>query len=97
MVVYVTYGQAGGAKKDKAKTNEIMEAKRKEMQHDKHGNQFILGDFNAEPNSLDISRELIEDEQWIDVGEKAHWWGGRRTSALAKLAPKPDPPASMAF
>ena len=92
LVVYVTYGQAGGAKKDKAKTNEIMEANRKEMQHDRHGNQLILGDFNAEPNSLDISRELIEDE-----GRRPSGGGERRTSALAKLAPKRNPHALMAF
>ena len=54
------YGQAGGSKRDKANTDEFMEASRKEMTHDKHAIEMLMGDFNAEPNSLDVSKELID-------------------------------------
>ena len=45
------------------------------MQYDKHGVQFMMVDFNAEPKSLDVAKEMCEDQQWVDVGEKAWWWG----------------------
>ena len=34
---YIMYGQAGGRKSDKGKTQEIIEAGLAEMAHDKHG------------------------------------------------------------
>ena len=37
---------------------------------------LIIGDFNAEPNSLMQAKELIDEEAWIDVGAVASWWGG---------------------
>ena len=91
MIVYVQYGQAGGSRKDKAKTDEIMEASRKEMAHDKHAIQLMLGDFNVEPNSLDVSKELFEEEQWIDVGEKARWWGGTANEKTCQTRPQAKP------
>ena len=75
-VCYVLYGQAGGNNKDKSKTQEIMQACREEFPWDRHCVQFMLGDYNAEPNSLDLAKEMMEDQQWVDVGEKADWWGG---------------------
>ena len=44
-VCYVVYGQAGGNNKDKAKTQEIMQACGDEFPWDRHGVQFMLGDL----------------------------------------------------
>ena len=61
------------------------------MAHDKHGVQFMMGDFNVEPNKLDITREMIEDQQWIDVGEKAMWWGGTPNQNTCQTRPQAKP------
>lgn len=37
---------------------------------------IIIGDFNAEPNSLKGAEELMDEEGWIDAGAVASWWGG---------------------
>ena len=68
-----------------------MDASKGEMKHDRHGVQMLMGDFNAEPNSLDVSRELIEEEQWVDVGEKAHWWGGTPEEKTCQTRPQAKP------
>ena len=88
---YVIYGQAGSNKSNKTKTQEIMEAGIEEMAYDKHGVQFMLGDFNAEPNQLDISKELIEEHQWVDVGAKADWWGGEANQKTCQTRPQAKP------
>ena len=35
------------------------------------------GDFNATPCELQTVRELMREDQWTDVGDRAHWWGGK--------------------
>ena len=62
MIVYVTYGQAGGRNKDKAKSNDTIETGKGEMQHDKHSAKLIIEDFNAEPKSFNATKELIVDD-----------------------------------
>ena len=88
---YVIYGQAGGNRSNKERTQEIMGASVGEMAFDKHGVQYMLGDFNAEPNQLDIGRELIEEHQWVDVGAKADWWGGEANQKTCQTRPQAKP------
>ena len=33
----------------------------------------------------------MEDEQWIDVGEKAHWWGGTANECTCQTRPMAKP------
>ena len=51
----------------------------------------MLGDFNAEPNSLDLAKEMIEDQQWVDVGERAEWWGGTANQKTCQTRPQAKP------
>ena len=37
---------------------------------------MVLGDFNETPDKLSTMRELIKEEQWVDVGSVANWCGG---------------------
>ena len=49
---------------------------RQEMRFDGHNPTFVLGDFNARPNSLGPISELVREDQWTDLGHRANWWGG---------------------
>ena len=76
IVVFVIYGKSGGSKHARAITDAIIAAIRKEMGPCCNQPVLIMGDFNAEPNSLMQAKELMDDEAWIDVGAVASWWGG---------------------
>ena len=38
---------------------------------------IIQGDFNEVPSKLKTIQRMMEEHCWIDVGEVAHWWGGK--------------------
>ena len=76
IIVFVIYGKSGGSKHARGITEAIIAAIRKEMGPYCNQPVLIMGDFNAEPNSLMQAMELMEEEAWIDVGAVASWWGG---------------------
>ena len=80
IIVFVIYGKSGGSKHARGITEAIIAAIRKEI--GPHSNQpvLIMGDFNAEPNSFNQSRELIDEEAWIDVGLLHHGGEVRTTN-----------------
>ena len=36
---------------------------------------MIVGDFNKDPITFQTIRELKKEEQWVDLGDVANWWG----------------------
>jgi len=76
IMVFVIYGKAGGTKHAKGITEAIIAAIRQEIGPRCNQPVLIIGDFNAEPNSLNGTAELMDEEAWIDVGAVASWWGG---------------------
>ena len=76
MLVFEIYGVAGGSKAARAATEAIVDAIVKEKDKRPYMPTMILGDFNAEPDSLKAIQELIAEEQWTDVGRHASRWGG---------------------
>ena len=67
MLVFVIYGVAGGSKTARAATEAVVDAVAKEKDKHPYIPTMILGDFNAEPDSLKAIQELIAEEQWTDV------------------------------
>ena len=76
IIIFVIYGKSGGSKHAKGVTEAIIAAIREEIVAYCNQPVLIIGDFNAEPNSLMQAKELIDEEAWIDVGAVASWWGG---------------------
>ena len=97
LMVYVPYGKSGGAKADKDLANSIIEAIREEIATEYHKPTIIIGDFNVEPATLRAVGEMIEQEQWIDVGANASWWGGRTGNPPARPDPKQSPRGSTEY
>ena len=97
LMVYVPYGKAGGAKADKDFTNSIMEAIREEIETEHHKPTIIIGDFNAETATLQAVSEMIDHEQWIDVGANVSWWGGKTGNPPVRPVPKQNPQESTEY
>ena len=70
------YGEAGGANANKAATEALLLAGRREMRNGPYQPNIVMGDFNATPHKLGPVRDWINEEAWTDVGLKADWWGG---------------------
>ena len=82
-IIFVIYNEAGCSAKAK-KTNEaILAAVRAETYLEQHVPTFIVGDFNAEPETYDEVKELNEEE-WVDVGINAHWWQRERAQSTCQ-------------
>ena len=73
-MVSPTYGKSGGTRTDIAMTNAILQSIQREMGGDPYGPKIILGDFNHTPNLLATVKDLMKEQQWIDVGSVADWW-----------------------
>ena len=73
--IYPIYGKSGGSKEAVAATEAILQATKREIKGDKFGPVMVVGDFNKEPSTLHTVRELKKEENWVDVGEVADWWG----------------------
>ena len=69
LMCYVFYGKSGGTKADKNFKNQIIEAIGEEIESEHHKPTLILGDFNAIPSSIRAVQEMIEQDQWLDVGQ----------------------------
>ena len=69
--VYCMYGVSGGTPGARRTTDHIVVATRVEMQHDIVGPKFLMGDINVVPQSILAIREMINEDQWTDVGSKA--------------------------
>ena len=54
----------------------IIDAAVEENKHEHHLPTFFMGDFNGATNTYGIIKELIDEDQWVDFGAKASWWGG---------------------
>ena len=91
LTCYVIYGKSGGATKDKAVTDAILQAIKEEIDSEIHRPTIILGDFNAEPDTLKTAKKWIEDEQWIDVGKNASWWKGQDSTPTCQTRPQAKP------
>ena len=91
MLVFEIYGVAGGSKAARAATEAILDAIVKEKDKHTYMPTMILGDFNAEPDSLKAIQELIVEEQWTDVGRHASRWGGEDAQMTCKTRPKAKP------
>ena len=37
-----------------------------------------MGDFNAEPETIEAVQEMIDEEAWTEIGSNAEWWGRPR-------------------
>ena len=85
---YVIYGKSGGSNKDKAVTEEILNAIKEELASEIHRPTLILGDFNAEPDSLKAAKDLIENDQWVDIGKNAAWWDGESGTPTCQTRPQ---------
>jgi len=66
---------SGGTKQATLVTEAILQAVRREVKEDRHMPTIIAGDFNKEPSTIHSVRVLKREENWIDVGEVADWWG----------------------
>ena len=74
IVVYNIYGQSGGSKEDKAVTEAIIAAIRAGNEQEQHLPTIIMGDINANPESLHNIKELVDEGGWIDVrGSESCW------------------------
>lgn len=94
MQLYILYGKSGGSggKKGEARdvTDAVVQAIREEINHEAQLPTIILGDFNAEPETLPTTQEMIEEDSWTEIGSNAHWWGGgSRTSQPAGVGQMP--------
>ena len=98
LTVYDIYGKTGGAginggnKQAKVVTEALMQIIQEEIWRSPQGPTLITGDFNAIPNTLEIVREIMEQDHWTDVGSKAHWWGGTpdETTCQCRLNASPS-------
>ena len=91
IVVYVPYGKSGGAKADREITDAIVEAIKAEIESEFHRPTLIMGDFNAVPGSLRSVKDMLDTNQWIDVGACASWWGGEDESPTCQTRPQAKP------
>ena len=89
---YVLYGKSGGSKDAIATTEAILEVIEEEVNGDPILPTIIQGDFNEVPNKLKTVKRLMDEHCWIDVGEVAHWWGGKSgvPTCHAKAGAKPS-------
>lgn len=69
-----------------------MDAIKKELLTHPSMPTIIMGDFNAEPDTLNAIDELIKEEQWMDIGKHAIRWGGEDAQNICKTNPKAKPP-----
>ena len=91
MLVVVIYGQSGGSKADVAKTETIIDTAKEEIKKHPYMATIMIGDFNAEPDALKSIQELIEEEQWVDIGRNASRWGGVDAQTTCQTNPKAKP------
>ena len=75
-MVYPIYGKSGGTRTDIAMTNAIQQSTQRDIEGDPYGPKIIPEDFNHTSNLLATVKDLMEEQQWMDVGSVADWWGG---------------------
>ena len=88
MLVFVIYGASGGGKIARGTTEALIDAIAQEKAKRPYMATIIVGDFNAEPDSLMSIKELIAEEQWTDVGRHASRWGGEDAQPTCKTNPR---------
>ena len=73
-------------------TESVVDAIIEEMQAEPYTLTMITGDFNAEPKMLTNVKELIEEENWTDLGANASNWGGTdaKNTCLSRADAKPS-------
>ena len=91
IVVYNIYGQSVGSMEDKAVNEAIIAAIRADNEQEQHLATIIMGDINANPESLHNIKELVDEEGWIDVGLHADWWGGNPEETTCESRPGAKP------
>ena len=74
----------GGSGEARPATNAIIDAVREETDQETYLPTIIMGDYNAEPESIESVQELIEEEAWTEIGSNAHWWGKPRKEMTCK-------------
>ena len=75
--VVATYGRAGGSAEAKAHTSAVVEGIRNELEEMPPAPTIIAGDFNVDELELPIIAEMTEEDQSLDFGAVASWWGGQ--------------------
>lgn len=75
-MVYPIYGKSGGTRIYIAMTNAILQSIQRGIEGDTYGPKIRLGDFNHIPNLMATLKDLMKEQQWLDVGSVADWWGG---------------------
>ena len=71
--VYTVYGKSGGSKEAITTTEALCQGCRRDGEQSINGPMMWVGDFNATPCELGTVRELMKEDQWADVGHRAHW------------------------
>ena len=61
-----------------------VEANDEELEDYGHLPICIMGDFNADVQDLPMVEEMLSRGSWIDVGDVAHVWGGKRAQPTCR-------------
>ena len=64
LMIFVIYGYTGDSGEAKLGTNAIIDAIRSEVDRATYLPTVIMGDFNAEPESIEAVQEMIDEEAW---------------------------------
>ena len=74
-MVYPMPGKSGCTRTDIAMTNAILLSIQREIEGDPYGPNIILGDFYCAPNQLATVKDMMREQQWVDVGSVGDWRG----------------------
>ena len=72
-MIFVLYGLTGDSGEAKLGTNAIIDAIRGEIDRETYLPTILMGDFNAEPETLEAVQELIDEEARTEIGSNAEW------------------------
>ena len=90
--IFVIYRKPGGSTEAILFTESIVDAIIEEMEAEPYTPTMIVGDLNAEPKRLTNIKELIEEENWTDLGANAIFWGGTdsENTCLSRAGAEPS-------
>ena len=75
ITIYCMHGVGGGIPEARRTTDLIVAAARIKIRHDPCGPKLLVGDIDVVPRSMLAIKEMIDEDQWTDVGRKSHWCG----------------------
>ena len=74
-MIFALYGFTGDSGQAKLGTNAIIDAIRGEIDRETYLPTVLMGDFNAEPETIEAVQKMIDEETWTEIGSNAEWWG----------------------